>query len=152
MRCCSAAVPSAEILNSASTSASSASAFSTPRRAIVQKSAELLVTNASLIVFAPSPPGLPARHPAIAITNTTTTANLAASSESGWAAAVRGHRGREKRDSPHFPGSFRRWKRGLSPFPVDTNLCHGPLGCDFIGSYSSRSHLDRVRTERHHAR
>ena len=53
MRCCSAAVPSAVILNSASTSGSSSSAFSTPRRAIVQKSAELLVTNASLSVLVP---------------------------------------------------------------------------------------------------
>src|SRR6185369_396002 len=52
-RCCSAAVPSAVILNSACTSASSSSAFSTPRRAIVQKSAELLVTNATLSVLAP---------------------------------------------------------------------------------------------------
>jgi len=51
MRCCSAAVPSAVSLNSASTSASSWSACSTPRRAIVQKSAELLVTNATLSVF-----------------------------------------------------------------------------------------------------
>src|SRR5262245_5944049 len=63
-RCCSAAVPSAVILNSASTSGSSASAFSTPRRAIVQKSEELLVTNASLSVFElPDAPLLADWHP-----------------------------------------------------------------------------------------
>src|SRR5678816_1162475 len=38
-------------LNSACTSFNSSSAFSTPRRAIVQKSAALLVTNASLSSF-----------------------------------------------------------------------------------------------------
>src|SRR5262249_49778252 len=48
IRFCSAAVPSDVILNSAETSGNSLSAFSTPRRAIVQKSEELLVTNASL--------------------------------------------------------------------------------------------------------
>jgi hypothetical protein len=65
-RCCSAAVPSAMILNSACTSASSSSAFSTPRRAMVQQSAELLVTNASLSVLV-SPVALPPRdsHPAV---------------------------------------------------------------------------------------
>src|SRR5690242_14604486 len=47
IRFCSAAVGSAAILNSADTSASSLSAFSTPFRAIVQKSELLLVTKAS---------------------------------------------------------------------------------------------------------
>ena len=54
MRCCSPASGGGVSLKSTVTSASSASAFSTPRRAIVQKSAELFVTNASVIVFAPS--------------------------------------------------------------------------------------------------
>ncbi len=48
MRFCSAAVPSEGILNSTVTFASSASAFSTPLRAMVQKSEALLVTKASL--------------------------------------------------------------------------------------------------------
>src|SRR2546429_6099423 len=52
IRFCSAAVPSEQILNWAETSVSSPSAFSTPLRAIVQKSAELLVTNASFNSFA----------------------------------------------------------------------------------------------------
>src|SRR5215831_17459541 len=47
IRFCSAAVPSDVILNSAVISGNSLSAFSTPRRAMVQKSEELLVTNAS---------------------------------------------------------------------------------------------------------
>src|SRR5262245_29173321 len=47
MRFCSAAVPSEVILNSTVISGNSLSAFSTPRRAMVQKSEELLVTNAS---------------------------------------------------------------------------------------------------------
>src|SRR5207253_4989 len=43
-----------------------ASAFSTPRRAIVQKSAELLVTKASLIVFGfPTPVSWAGRQPAL---------------------------------------------------------------------------------------
>ena len=46
MRFCAAAVPSPS-RNSTVTSASSASAFSVPFRAIVQKSAALLVMNAS---------------------------------------------------------------------------------------------------------
>src|SRR5262245_40016594 len=48
IRFCSAAVPSDVRRNSAEPSVRSLSAFSTPWRAIVQKSAELLVTNASL--------------------------------------------------------------------------------------------------------
>ena len=51
IRFCSAAVPSDVILNSAVTSFNSASAFSTPFRAIVQKSAELLVTKANFSSF-----------------------------------------------------------------------------------------------------
>src|SRR5262245_32955122 len=46
IRFCSAAVPSDVILNSAVISGNSLSAFSTPRRAMVQKSEELLVTKA----------------------------------------------------------------------------------------------------------
>src|SRR5258705_6415425 len=46
IRRCSAAVPSAGIRNSTSTFGSSVPAFSVPRRAIVQKSEALLVTNA----------------------------------------------------------------------------------------------------------
>src|SRR5687768_18252548 len=66
MRCCSAASAGEVSLNSTSTSVSSASAFSTPRRAIVQKSAELFVTNASLIVFAPPASGVSAdRQPTV---------------------------------------------------------------------------------------
>ena len=49
IRFCSAAVPSDVIRNSAETSLSSASPFSTPRLAMVQKSDELLVTNASVM-------------------------------------------------------------------------------------------------------
>jgi hypothetical protein len=52
MRFCPAAVPSPR-RNSTVTSGSSASAFSTPRRAIVQKSVVLFVMNASLCVPAP---------------------------------------------------------------------------------------------------
>src|SRR5258708_2842783 len=48
---CSAAVPSDVILKSAETSFNSEAAFSTPRRAIVQKSAELFVTNARRSFF-----------------------------------------------------------------------------------------------------
>src|SRR3954451_7116264 len=68
---CSAAVPSASIRNSAETSASSASAFSTPRRAIVQKSDELLVTNATVIGVAPPEPAVFDRHEATSATAVT---------------------------------------------------------------------------------
>src|SRR5947208_14616211 len=54
IRLCSPAVPSDGILNSTSTSASSRSACSHPCRAIVQKSAALLVTKAT---FFEAPPG-----------------------------------------------------------------------------------------------
>src|SRR6266568_7522670 len=54
IRLCSPAVPSDGILNSTSTSASSRSACSHPFRAIVQKSAALLVTKAT---FFEAPPG-----------------------------------------------------------------------------------------------
>src|SRR5436190_16221816 len=54
IRRCSPAVPSDGILNSTSTSASSRSACSHPFRAIVQKSAALLVTKAT---FFEAPPG-----------------------------------------------------------------------------------------------
>src|SRR5436190_16264588 len=57
MRRCSAAVPSDGILNSTSTLASSASACSQPLRAMVQKSAALFVTKASLNLFAGTPAG-----------------------------------------------------------------------------------------------
>src|SRR5262245_50325177 len=54
-RCCSAAVPSAGILNSTCIPGSSWAAFSVPLRAMVQKSEELFVTKASLWVV-PVPP------------------------------------------------------------------------------------------------
>src|SRR6266576_3806055 len=55
IRFCSAAVPSAGILNSTSTAGSSLSACSTPLRAMDQKSDALLVTKASLVFFSPVP-------------------------------------------------------------------------------------------------
>src|SRR5215467_124651 len=53
IRRCSAAVPSEGILNSTFTSGSSAAACSVPRLAMVQKSAELFVTNAMWLFFCP---------------------------------------------------------------------------------------------------
>src|SRR5437870_3121822 len=57
MRRCSAAVPSDGILNSSSTLGSSEPACSHPLRAMVQKSAALLVTKATLNLL-PEPPPL----------------------------------------------------------------------------------------------
>src|SRR5688572_21474268 len=64
MRFCSPAVPSEVIRNSAVTSGNSSSAFSTPRLAMVQKSAELFVTKASFTCLAESLVSLPELHAA----------------------------------------------------------------------------------------